>query len=141
MPTGTRMLQNAVQQCLRLNRPRTVIVEGNIASGKTTFLEYFSQLSSQIETVSEPVNKWRNVRGHNLLALFYEDQARWSFPLQSFIQLTMVQQHLQPSFKPVKIMERSLFSAKYCFVENLRRNGKMNDVEFAVLDEWFQYLK
>lgn len=39
----------------------------------------------------EPVNKWRNVHGHNLLALFYEDPERWSMLLQSYVQLTIAQ--------------------------------------------------
>ena len=37
-------------------------------------------------------------------------------------------------------MERSLFSARYCFVENLHKNGKMCDSEFGVLREWFDFL-
>ena len=40
----------------------------------------------------------------------------------------------------VKIMERSLFSARYCFVENLHSSGLMNEAEFAVYQEWFDFL-
>jgi len=47
-------------------RPFTVIVEGNIGSGKTTFLNYFNQFSD-VEVLQEPVQKWRDVQGHNLL--------------------------------------------------------------------------
>lgn len=46
-------------------RPYTIFVEGNIGSGKTTFLNRFSKYDALI--LSEPVEKWRNVRGHNLL--------------------------------------------------------------------------
>ena len=44
----------------------TICVEGNIGSGKTTLLEHFSQYPD-VKTISEPVEKWRNARGHNLL--------------------------------------------------------------------------
>ena len=37
-------------------------------------------------------------------------------------------------------MERSLFSARHCFVENLHDTGKMSDAEFSVLCEWFNFL-
>lgn len=35
-------------------------------------------------------------------------------------------------------MERSLFSARYCFVENLRAGGLLSEVEFYILDQWFR---
>ena len=38
------------------------------------------------------------------------------------------------------MMERSLFSARHCFVENLHDTGKMSDAEFSVLCEWFDFL-
>ena len=37
-------------------------------------------------------------------------------------------------------MERSLFSARFCFVENLFRQGYLAEPEYVVLDEWFKYL-
>ena len=38
------------------------------------------------------------------------------------------------------MMERSLFSARHCFVENLHDSGNMSDAEFSVLCEWFDFL-
>lgn len=46
-------------------RPFTVFVEGNIGSGKTTFLNHFA--NADVQLLSEPVEMWRNVEGHNLL--------------------------------------------------------------------------
>ena len=43
-----------------------VAVEGNIGSGKSTFLQYFRE-SENVEIASEPVEMWKNVRGHNTL--------------------------------------------------------------------------
>ncbi|AWP14498.1 putative thymidine kinase 2 mitochondrial [Scophthalmus maximus] len=117
-----------------------ICVEGNIASGKTTCLEYFSK-TSNIEILTEPISKWRNVRGHNPLALMYQDPERWGITLQTYIQLTMLDRHLSPvTSHPVKMMERSIFSAKYIFVENLFRSGKMPEVDHAVLSEWFDWI-
>ena len=52
----------------KANRPFTVIVEGNIGSGKTTFLNHFSKFKD-VEVLQEPVEKWRDVQGHNLLVI------------------------------------------------------------------------
>ncbi|KAM5208319.1 thymidine kinase 2, mitochondrial isoform 4-T12 [Hipposideros larvatus] len=116
-----------------------VCVEGNIASGKTTCLEFFSS-SADIEVLPEPVPKWRNVRGHNPLGLMYRDACRWGLTLQTYVQLTMLEQHTRPQTSPVRLMERSIHSARYIFVENLYRSGKMPDVDYVVLSEWFDWI-
>ncbi|KAL1007087.1 hypothetical protein UPYG_G00081710 [Umbra pygmaea] len=116
-----------------------VCIEGNIASGKTTCLEYFSK-TSNIEVLTEPICKWRNVRGHNPLALMYQDPTRWGITLQTYVQLTMLDRHLSTISAPVRMMERSIFSAKYIFVENLYRSRKMPEVDFVVLSEWFEWI-
>ena len=111
-------------------RPYTIVVEGNIGSGKTTFLQPFATLkqvvfvvvartlavlnyallTKQVEVVEEPVKEWRNLDNgrHNLLELMYTDPTRWSLLFQTYVQLTMVKQHSKPSTKPIRIMERSL---------------------------------
>lgn len=52
----------------------------------------------------------------------------------------MLKNHMMKTNRPVKLMERSLFSAKYCFAENLRRNGLMAESEYQVLSSWFDHL-
>ncbi|XP_066510249.1 thymidine kinase 2, mitochondrial-like isoform X2 [Hoplias malabaricus] len=120
-------------------RETVVCVEGNIASGKTTCLEYFSKIGN-VEVLTEPVEKWRNVQGHNPLALMYQDPERWGLTLQTYVQLTMLDRHLSATSAPTRMMERSIYSAKYIFVENLYKSGKMPEVEFAVLSEWFEWI-
>ena len=98
-------------------RPFTVVVEGNIGSGKTTFLEHFVK-KEVVEVVTEPVEEWRNVNGrHNLLQLMYEDPSRWSHLFQSYVQLTMTKNHLQKLSSPQVIIECLnilMHVAKYC---------------------------
>jgi len=48
------------------SRPYTVFVEGNVGSGKTTFLEQFADCPN-VFLAKEPVHKWQDVRGHNFL--------------------------------------------------------------------------
>ena len=74
--------------------PVTIIVEGNIGAGKTTFLQIFEQCCARASmppplVVPEPINLWRNVGGVNVFQLLADDPKRWSFAFQSYVQLTM----------------------------------------------------
>ncbi|XP_026497097.2 deoxynucleoside kinase [Vanessa tameamea] len=120
-------------------KPFTVLVEGNIGSGKTTFLEHFQQFQD-ITLLTEPVEEWRNLKGWNLLDLMYKDPAKWAMTFQSYVTMTMLDMHRRPTSTPVKLMERSLYSARYCFVEHMMRNGTLHPAQFAVLDEWFRFI-
>lgn len=62
----TKMATSLMTKNKDLHRPFTVIVEGNIGSGKTTFLEHFSKRDG-VCVLAEPVETWRNVNGNNLL--------------------------------------------------------------------------
>ncbi|XP_053126997.1 thymidine kinase 2, mitochondrial [Hemicordylus capensis] len=132
--------QDACKHVVNGGEKKTVIcIEGNIASGKTTCLDYFAKNTS-IEVLTEPVSKWRNVRGHNPLGLMYQDSTRWGITLQTYVQLTMLDQHTRPMISPIRMMERSIHSAKHIFVENLYRSGRMPEVDYVVLTEWFEWI-
>lgn len=120
-----------------------VLVEGNIGSGKTSLIDFFCRnYGDRIFPAAEPIQKWRDVRGHNLFNLLSADPAKFGFPFQQYVQLTMTQVHrsIPPAEDQVKLMERSLYSARFCFVENLHASGLMSDAEFAVYEEYFEFL-
>ena len=127
-----------------------VIVEGNIGSGKTSFIEHFTKrYPLTVYPLLEPVEKWRDVRGQNMLALMYDDPRRWSFPFQQYVQLTMAELHKQQPDQintaevndfTVKLMERSLYSARHCFVENLAAAKMISEPEMIIYDEWYKFL-
>ncbi|KAG7161227.1 Thymidine kinase 2-like 3 [Homarus americanus] len=106
-------------------------------TGKSTLLEYFARFS-EVELVSECMDDWRSVKGENLLDLMYKDPERWSYLFQSYVQMTMAKSHAKPSAMPVKLMERSIYSARFCFVENMYLSGKMSEAEYLVYCEWFK---
>lgn len=51
-------------------QPFTVFIEGNIGSGKTTFLEHFRKFD-EVCLMTEPVEQWRDCGGVNLLVSIY----------------------------------------------------------------------
>ncbi|XP_050680705.1 deoxynucleoside kinase isoform X1 [Leptidea sinapis] len=120
-------------------KPFTVLVEGNIGSGKTTFLEHFQQFED-ITLLTEPVEEWRNLNGWNLLDLMYKDPAKWAMTFQAYVSLTMLEMHRRTTKTPVKLMERSIFSARYCFVEHMKRSGTLHPAQYSVLNEWFDFI-
>lgn len=117
----------------------TVTVEGNIGSGKSTFLQYFKNFP-EVDIVPEPVNKWKDVNGYNTLEMMYKDASRWSLAFQSYVQLTMSDGHRKDRHKPLKLMERSIYSARYCFVENLKRQNLMAEVDYCILSEFYKWI-
>jgi len=119
---------------------RLLIVEGNIGAGKSTFLRLIkNRLACQI--VYEPHEKWQNISNKgNLLEKFYTDTPRWAYTFQSyaFITRTLTQKkHALKNPYPTQILERSVFSDRYCFAKNLHESGLMSDLEWTLYLEWF----
>ena len=87
--------------------------------------------------IKEPVPKWRNLNGTNLLKLVYEDGPRWNFAFQSRVQQTMLEGHLMKTDKKVKLMERSLHSTMEIFNKHQIKYGIIEKVEADVLRELY----
>lgn len=118
----------------------TILVEGNIGVGKSTFLKYFERFDS-VEVIPEPIEKWRNLNGSNLLDLVYKDPQKWGFPFQSYAALLMLQNHLKPTEKKIKIMERSMFSGYHCFNKLLREENNLKKEEYEILQAWSECME
>lgn len=96
----------------------TLCVEGNISVGKTTFLQRIAnetlELRVLVEIVPEPVDKWQNVGPDhfNILNAFYEEPERYAYTFQNYVFVTRVMQEREScgGMKPLRLMERSVFS-------------------------------
>lgn len=124
----------------KFQRPFVVSVEGNIGSGKSSFLNYFQSYPG-VKTFSEPVADWCDVGGHNLLALLYQNPEKWSFAFQSTVQLSRLNIILQPTNANVKMIERSLQNNRFCFLEIGKQMGALSPPEYAVLTKWYEWLE
>ena len=122
-------------------RPFTITVQGNLGAGKTTLLENFFMSYPDMAVHTEPLDIWQNMSGTNFLDLVYVDQARWGMTFESLVTLTMMETHLmdkkgdKPKFNPVKVMERSIHSARAIFMELLK--PVMTEGEMTVLESWY----
>lgn len=116
-----------------------MLIEGNIGVGKSTVFEHFRKLSDVCICV-EPVELWQNLNGHNILELMYKEGEKWAFPFQSYATLTMLQTHNTQTTKRIKMMERSLFSGRYCFTEAMLANNVLHKAMYDVMLEWYKFI-
>merc|ERR1712002_1417481 len=97
---------------------------------------------NNIAVFPEPVARWTDVRGTNLFRKMMENGPRWMHAFQLYSSLTRVEIAFQAAKAPasVSIMERSLFSERYCFVQMMAEGGSLTKGEFSILDRWFKML-
>lgn len=105
-------------------------VEGNIGSGKSTFLAVLKSHLHRIEVIPEPVAEWQHVsRRFNLLEEYYRDPTRWAFTFQINAILSRVKglknlldliEH-ESSQDKVFFSERSIVADKEIFAKLLNR--------------------
>lgn len=119
------------------------ILEGNIGAGKSTFLSLIKSMLP-VQIVPEPVEKWQNSGvGENILEKFYNDTQRWAYTFQSYAFITRVMEQQEAALKsafPWQILERSVYSDRYCFAKNCYEMGTISALEWSLYQEWFEWL-
>ncbi len=118
------------------------IVEGNIGTGKTTFLKTLQQSLSHTIVTLEAVDYWQNEsNGQSILQNFYESPHRWAYSMETIALKIRIQEHIkqQESLLP-NIVERSIYSGYHCFAKNSFEQGFLNQLEWNVYNAWFNFL-
>ncbi|CAL0312647.1 unnamed protein product [Lupinus luteus] len=123
----------------------TFCVEGNISVGKSTFLQRIAnetiELRDLVEVVPEPVGKWQDVGPDhfNILDAFYAEPQRYAYTFQNYVFVTRLMQERESSggIKPLRLMERSVFSDRMVFVRAVHEAKWMNEMEISIYDSWF----
>nr|XP_010930780.2 LOW QUALITY PROTEIN: uncharacterized protein LOC105051845 [Elaeis guineensis] len=123
----------------------TFCVEGNISVGKTTFLQRIAnetlELRDLVEIVPEPISKWQDVGPDhfNILDAFYAEPQRYAYTFQNYVFVTRVMQERQSAagIKPLRLMERSVFSDQMVFVRAVHEAKWMNEMEISIYNSWF----
>lgn len=116
----------------------TIVIEGNIGAGKTTIIDHIAQMEcSNILTLREPLEKWSNMNGKDLLSMMYDNPAEWATTFQLFVMKTMMESHLCQAQS--KIIERSIWSVDKVFLN--AHEHTVNHVHLAVLREWYHFLE
>jgi len=122
-----------------MKESKAIIVEGNIGAGKSTFLRLINELID-VQVVYEPHQKWQDVGGENLLDAFYKDTDRWAYTFQSYAFITriMAQENAdKTTSSSLQILERSVYSDRYCFAKNAFEMGTMSSLEWQLYQDWW----
>ena len=118
-------------------------IEGNIGAGKTTILNIIGKTFKDVSFVEEPILKWQNLGGENLLEKFYKDPERWCYSFEFYSMLTKVEELIKASNtkKSIIIIERSLLSNKI-FIDISKKMNKLNEMEYGMLiNTWNFYMQ
>jgi len=125
------------------SQQKSFIVEGNIGAGKSTFLKLIEH-RLDIQVVLEPHEQWQKVGDtENLLEKFYADTQRWAYTFQTYAFVTRImsqQEYAKKNIFSSQLLERSVYSDRYCFAHVAHELGNMNALEWKLYQEWFTWL-
>ena len=122
-----------------------ISIEGNIGSGKTTFIEFLKTMwvDKNIVFIKEPVDEWEKIKdydGKTILEKFYDDQERYSFSFQMMAyisRLKLLKEAVENNPNSLIITERSLYTDKLVFAKMLYDNKKIEHINYLIYLKWF----
>jgi len=133
-----------------------IYIEGNIGTGKSTFVEKLSsylpklkELNVDPKLILEPVDEWLETSdsdGQNILQKFYGDQTKWAFTFQMNSFISRVKRIQDEFFKDdngqekIAFVERSIYTDKNCFAKLCHESGKMTSLEYDIYSKWNEWL-
>jgi deoxyadenosine/deoxycytidine kinase len=134
-------------------KPFIVSLEGNIGSGKSTFVEFLKKEiqkgndtdngKRKIVFLQEPVDEWSKVtdkEGETILSKFYKDQVEYAFPFQMMAyisRLALLKKTVQENPGAIIITERCLITDRNVFAKMLYHENKIEEVNYKIYQKWF----
>lgn len=124
---------------------KIISIEGNIGSGKSTFVEQLKQTlkNESICFLQEPVEQWNKIvdkDGINIVEHYYKDNKRWAFSFQMMAyisRLSLLKKAIESNYEII-ITERSLYTDKHVFCQMLYDTNLIEDIEFTIYNKWFE---
>lgn len=124
---------------------KLIAIDGNIGSGKSTFVSYIKEHYKDVLFLPEPVNEWMKVCDEyntNILENFYRDQDKYAFvfqinAFQSRLQIALNAFRDNPN--AVFITERSLYTDRHVFAQMMHDQGKISTLEFNTYLNMYNY--
>lgn len=129
--------------------PRIYSVEGNIGSGKSTFVDnlkdWYSNFAGLTKVVflKEPVETWTSIKdknGENIIEKFYKDSNKYAFSFQMMAyisRLALLKETVENNPDSIIITERSLYTDREVFAKMLYDDGKIDDINYNIYLKWF----
>ena len=115
-------------------------VEGNIGTGKSTFLSLIQKYYPQHQVIYEPVDIWTSLAdkdGVNILQYFYDDPKRYAYAFQSLAFISRMEKLKEIDPTRHVFIERSIWSDSNVFARNCFMQGTLSDIEYKLYQRWF----
>ena len=123
--------------------PFIVSIEGNIGSGKSTFVNYLKNNMDNVILLQEPVDEWTKITDNedeSILSKFYKDQHSYSFSFQMMAyisRLALLKKTVEENPNSIIITERCLLTDREVFARMLYNEGKIEEVNYQIYLMWF----
>jgi deoxyadenosine/deoxycytidine kinase len=135
-----------------------ITIEGNIATGKSTFLKLLDDMSwpscKATQKIPKPIVVFENVSqwmstmdpssGKSVFDLFYEDKKRYAFTFQSFVLLSRTNEIMEAIHNNPDALifcERGLLTDFEVFGTCLKDSGDLTGVEWEVYKQWHKLVR
>ena len=117
-------------------KPIIIFIEGNIGSGKTTFLKNLDVNSINSQKIFEPVDQWIE---SGMLKKFYKDPKKHAYEFQLYCLKTRFELFSKiDNTKDIVFIERSPMCDRYVFAEICLKD--QCDKLSRYQDIWNQYM-
>ena len=126
---------------------RIISIEGNIGSGKSTFLEKLREKYASVDGFifsTEPVHLWEKIKdesGKTMLQKFYENQEKYSFSFQMMAYITRLSQlrklYRESPDNTIILTERSIYTDREIFARMLYDTNIIKTVDYQIYLRWF----
>lgn len=119
-------------------------VEGNIGTGKSTFLSKIEELfPKNNQVIYEPVDIWTSLdddNGTNILQHFYKDPKRYAYTFQSLAFISRMEKLNEIDLTKTNVfIERSIWSDSNIFARNCFMQGTLSPIEYKLYKRWFEW--
>ena len=112
-----------------------VCIDGNIAAGKTTILQEIEKKGYPVYYEPFSDNPW--------LPLYYQDPKKYALNTQLWFLSDRFKQYKNADFSTRKIVfvERSIYTDRFVFVELIKEQGNLDDLEVDTYKHHFEICK
>lgn len=112
-----------------------VCIDGNIAAGKTTVLQEIEKKGYPVYYEPFSDNPW--------LPLYYQDPKKYALNTQLWFLSDRFKQYKNADFSTRKIVfvERSIYTDRFVFVELIKQQGNLDDLEVDTYKHHFEICK
>jgi deoxyadenosine/deoxycytidine kinase len=129
-------------------KPIIISIEGNIGSGKTTFITELMN-SEKMKTnnticfLKEPVNLWESIKNTNnetMIECFYKEQEKYAFPFQVMAyvsRIALIKQAIANGYKYI-FTERCIHTDKNVFLKMLYESNKVEKMNYDIYNMLFE---